>query len=277
MGTQIAKELFAAAFAAILNRLKIVFLGTGTSTGVPAIGCDCAVCLSADPLNKRYRSSIFVESDDLSLVVDTTPDFRSQCLRANINKLDGVIYTHEHSDHLLGLDDLRRFCLMHNKRIPVYGSSRVNEYIRRIFPYAVRQPAPYKGLPEVELHEINGPFQVGHLRVIPYSMPHGSTTALGFRFDDARGPRFAYLTDCKEVSPEIRRDVREIPLLILDALREKSHPTHLSLDEAIAVVKDTRPGQTLFTHIAHEMDHRGINARLPAGIALAYDGQIVEA
>ncbi len=217
-----------------------------------------------------------MESEGLSLVVDTTPDFRSQCLRANISKLDAILYTHEHSDHILGLDDLRRFCLMHNKRLPAYGSLRVLEYIRRIFPYAVHQPPPYKGLPEVDLREINGPFQIAHLHVTPYRMPHGSTTTMGFRFDDARGPRFAYLTDCKEVSQSIRQDLLGIPLLILDALREKPHPTHLSLDEALAVVKDIRPGQVLFTHIAHEMDHRNTNAKLPAGAALGYDGQVIE-
>lgn len=199
-----------------------------------------------------------------------------QCLRARIRDLDAIIYTHEHSDHLLGLDELRRFCTLHDKRLPVYGSARVLEYIRRIFPYAVQKPPPYKGLPELDLHEISGSFALGHLRITPYCMPHGKTTSLGFRFDDARGPQFAYLTDCKEVSEEIRRDIRGIALLILDALRPTPHPTHLSLSEALDVARDVQPVRALFTHITHDMDHRSMNAELPPNVRLACDEQVVE-
>ncbi len=257
--------------------LKITFLGTGTSHGVPAIGCRCDVCRSPDPLNKRLRSSIFVESRGFRFVVDTTPDFRMQCLRAEIGDLDAILYTHEHSDHLLGLDELRRFNTMHDKRLPAYGSARVLECIRRIFPYAVLEAPPYKGLPELDLHEITGPFKLHHLRVTPYRLPHGHTETLGFRFDNARGPRFAYLTDCKEVPAAVRRDIRGIPLLILDALRKTAHPTHLNLEDALAVVKEVKPHRAFFTHIAHEIDHNLTNAELPPAVALAYDGQVLEA
>jgi len=208
--------------------------------------------------------------------VDTTPEFRLQCLRANIQQVDAIVYTHEHSDHLLGLDELRRFTALQNKRIPVYGSRRVLDFIQRIFPYAVQIPVPYKGLPELDLHEIQGAFSIGHFRLIPYRMPHGGTETLGFRFDDQRGPQFAYLTDCKEVATTIRKDIKNIPLLILDALRKKPHPTHLSLDEAIEVVRDIKPKQALFTHIAHDLDHHQTNAELPSNMRLAYDGQMVE-
>ncbi len=240
------------------------------------IGCSCEVCHSPDPLNKRARSSILVESNGFHLVVDTTPDFRLQCLRANIQNLDAIVYTHEHSDHIMGLDDLRRFCDLHGKRLPAYGSARVIEYIHRIFPYAVQKPPPYRGLPELDLHEIKGAFQLNHLRLTPYRMPHGSTESLGFRFDDTQGPRFAYITDCKEVSAAVRKDIRGIPLLILDALRKTPHPTHLTIDEALEVVRDVQPGRALFTHIAHNLDHTQTNAELPKGTNLAYDGQVVE-
>lgn len=209
-------------------------------------------------------------------MVDTTPDFRAQCLRADIRNLDAIVYTHEHSDHMLGLDELRRFCVMHNKRLPVYGSQRVLNYIRRVFPYAVEKPAPYKGLPELDLHEIHGKFTLGSLQLIPYSMPHGLVETLGFRFDDHHGPRFAYLTDCKHVSQSIRQDIHGIPLLILDALRETPHPTHLSVSEALEVIREIQPSRTLLTHICHDLDHDLMNRKLPSDVSLAHDGQVVE-
>jgi phosphoribosyl 1,2-cyclic phosphate phosphodiesterase len=240
------------------------------------IACECAVCLSTDPKNKRFRSSIYVESEGFRLVVDTTPDFRSQCLRARIQGLDAILYTHEHSDHILGLDDLRRFCSIQDQRIPAYASEKVIAYIHRMFPYAVEKPPPYKGLPEIDVHEIRGPFQLGPFMLTPYQLPHGRTQSLGFRFSDQHGPRFAYLTDCKEVAPEIRRELKGIPLLILDALRKTPHPTHLSVSEALEVVSEIQPGQTFFTHIAHELDHEAMNAELPGQVRLAYDGLQVE-
>jgi phosphoribosyl 1,2-cyclic phosphate phosphodiesterase len=190
--------------------------------------------------------------------------------------LDAILYTHEHSDHLLGLDELRRFCLLHDKRLPVYTSRRVIGYIERMFPYALVNPPPYKGLPELDLHEIQGEFKLGSLTVKSYVMPHGSTQSLGFRFSDQQGSRFAYLTDCKEVSEEIRKDIAGIPLLILDALRKKPHPTHLSLDEAVEVTRAVKPDRALFTHIYHELEHHQTNQELPKHIALAYDGQVIE-
>ncbi len=256
--------------------VQVTFLGTGTSHGVPMIGCECAVCHSPDPLNRRYRSSILVEARGFRLVVDTTPDFRAQCLRAGVRDLDAIVYTHEHSDHLLGLDELRRFCTLHDKRLPAYGTRRVLDSIQRVFPYAVVNPPPYKGVPELDLHEILGPFALGPFRLTPYQMPHGGTESTGYRFDDESGPRFAYLTDCKEVAPAIRRDLHGIPLLILDALRHRPHPTHLSVAEALEVVREIRPARALFTHICHELEHAATNADLPEGAALAYDGQVVK-
>lgn len=256
--------------------MKITFLGTGTSHGVPMIGCECAVCSSTDPLNKRLRSSLLVESGGFRLLVDTTPDLRAQCLRANIGDLDAILYTHEHSDHVLGLDELRRFCVIHDKRLPAYGSGRVLRSIERIFPYAVGAPPPYKGLPELDLHEIDGAFLLGPWRLRPYWLPHGETQSMGFRFDEDGRPVFAYLTDCKDVPVAVRKEIRGIPLLILGVLRKRPHPTHLSIREALEVVAEVRPSRTLFTHICHELDHSPINAELPRGVALACDEQVVE-
>lgn len=255
---------------------RITFLGTGTSHGVPMIACDCAVCRSTDPRNRRLRPSILVERDGFVLLVDTTPDLREQCLRANVRRLDAILYTHEHNDHLTGLDELRRFCVLHDCRLPAHGPRKVLDSIARMFPYAVSRPPPYKGLPELDLHEIAGPFELGPWRITPHELPHGSTRALGFRFDDPRGPSFAYFTDCAEVPSPARASLRGVPLLILDALRDRPHPTHLTVAQALEVVRDVGPGRALFTHVCHELDHATANAALPDGVALAYDGLVVE-
>jgi phosphoribosyl 1,2-cyclic phosphate phosphodiesterase len=258
--------------------VKITFLGTGTSYGIPMLACPCAVCTSDSPKNKRLRTSALIDvSPGFRFIIDTTPDFRTQCLRAGVDRLDAILFTHEHSDHLLGLDEVRRYCVLQKQRLPVYGAPKVLEYIRRIFPYAVSNPPPYKGLPELDLHAITGTFQMGGLTVIPFSLPHGSTQTLGFRFDDPQeGPCLAYLTDCKEVDPTTRAALKNVPVLVLDALRKAPHPTHLSLDEALEVVRDIQPGHTYFTHIAHESDHETVNAELPDRVQLAYDGLVLE-
>lgn len=239
------------------------------------VACDCAVCRSTDPHNRRLRPSILVEHEDFIVVVDTTPDFREQCLRANLRRVDAILYTHEHNDHLVGLDELRRFCLLHDRRLPAYGPARAMRSIERMFPYAVHRPPPYKGLPELDLHEVTGPFTLGPWRITPWTLPHGNTETLAFRFDDARGPRFAYFTDCAKVPPPARESIRGIPLLILDALRHRPHPTHLTVEQALEVVADVRPAHTFFTHMCHELDHAATNAALPAGVALAHDGLVV--
>ncbi|MCC7518735.1 MAG: MBL fold metallo-hydrolase [Verrucomicrobiae bacterium] len=240
------------------------------------IACDCAVCRSTDPHNRRLRPSILIERNGFSLVVDTTPDFREQCLRSNVRRLDAILYTHEHNDHLTGLDELRRFCALDDRRLPAYGPKRVIESIERMFPYAVHRPPPYKGLPELDLREITGPFDLGPFRITPHELPHGATKTLGLIFADASGPVFAYYTDCAAVPPSAREGLRGIPLLILDALRHRPHPTHLSIEQALEVVREVRPGRALFTHICHDLDHAATNAALPEGAALAHDGLVVE-
>lgn len=240
------------------------------------LACSCDVCTSSNPKNKRFRTSAFITHDDFQFIIDTTPDLRMQCLREDIRRIDTVLYTHEHSDHLLGLDELRRYCTLQKKRMPVYGSPNVLEYIRRIFPYTIVQPPPYPGLPELNLHEITGPLKLGKLTVTPFEMPHGLTKTFGFRFDDDQGPRFAYLTDGKIISSEIKRAIRNIPVLVLGALRDMPHPTHLSISEALQVVEDVQPGKTFFVHMSHEVEHDEVESRLPNNVRLAYDGLTVE-
>ncbi|MDD2707406.1 MAG: MBL fold metallo-hydrolase [Verrucomicrobiae bacterium] len=257
--------------------MRITFLGTGTSTGVPMIGCSCPVCQSKDPANQRLRSSIHIQSGEKSLIVDTTTDFRLQCLRAGIDRVDAVIYTHEHADHILGVDELRPLCLRQDSRIPLYGSARVLENIRRIFPYAVHQPPPYKGLPQVDLHEITGTFRIGHIGITPFELPHGPRfKSHGFIFNEGRGPCLGYFTDCKAVPENARRSLKGIKILILDALRKNDHLTHLTLSEALEIVREIQPGHAYFTHMNHEMDHATVSAELPRGVQLAHDGLVID-
>lgn len=256
--------------------MRVTFLGTGTSHGVPMIACGCAVCRSNDPRNRRLRPSILIERDGMILLVDTTPDLREQCLRANVQRLDAILLTHEHNDHLIGLDELRRFCALQDCRLPLYGRKPVLACVERIFPYALHRPPPYKGLPEFDLHEIGGPLALGPFRITPHLLPHGAADVLGLVFSDERGTRFAYYTDCSAVPAAAREPLRGIPLLILDALRRRAHPSHLTIDQALEVVRDVRPARTLLTHICHDLDHAATNAGLPQDVRLAHDGLTVE-
>lgn len=254
----------------------MTFLGTGTSVGVPVIGCDCEVCTSSDPRNKRLRTSAFLETPEVRFVIDTTPDFRTQCLRENIRKLDAVLYTHSHSDHILGFDDLRRFCEMEDRGMPVYAGAATMEHIRRVFAYAFEQEQVFKTYVRPEPVVFEAPFWIGENHVVPVDLPHGRFTTNGFVFFRNSSKLLAYYTDCHDVPPDAVRHAAGAKVLVLDALRSTYHSTHLTIEAAVEFAKKIGAEQTWLVHMCHEVEHTETNARLPAGIQLAHDGLRLE-
>lgn len=249
--------------------MEILFLGTGTSHGVPMIGCDCAVCRSDDPRDNRLRPSIYITGDQgTRVLIDTTPDLRQQCLRERITRVDAVVYTHAHADHTLGFDELRRFNHLTKRPVPVYGDEATLQAITRTFSYAFEKGAAAGGgVPDASLTVIAGPFGVGELAFQPLTVYHGAHPVLGFRIG-----RFAYLTDCNAVPEDTIQLLGDLDVLVLDALRHRSHPTHYSLSEATAVAQRIGARRTLFTHMCHDLGHAATCAVLPEGLSLAYDG-----
>lgn len=236
------------------------------------IACDCAVCLSDSPRDKRMRPSIVIQSADTSLLVDTTPELRLQCLANDIRRVDAVLYTHYHVDHVAGLDDLRRFSAIQEAAIPCYGQSATLDRIRAMFPYVFDPIGTHpSAVPRLSLRTIDGAFEVGDCRVTPIPLLHGSMPVLGFRVG-----RFAYCTDVSEIPAASWELLRDLDVLILDALRLRPHPTHFNLDQAVDHAAKIGAGRTYFTHIAHEMGHAETNASLPSGMELAYDGLQIE-
>jgi len=247
--------------------MVITFLGTGTSTGVPILACSCGVCKSADPHDKRTRPSILVEHDGRVVLIDATPDLRAQALREGLARLDAVLFTHAHADHVLGLDDTRAYYFRQQVPLPIYADERCLASIKRIFTYIFDGTYPYGGVGKLDPHVIEGPFDLWGLRVTPVPVMHGDAAILGFRFRDV-----AYLTDVSKI-PETSLPLLEgLDVLILDALRHKPHPTHFSLEQAVETVERLQPRCAFFTHIAHELGHQETNARLPSHVRLAYDG-----
>jgi phosphoribosyl 1,2-cyclic phosphate phosphodiesterase len=234
------------------------------------IGCDCEVCLSPDPRNKRLRSSICVETPECSWVVDTGADFRTQALRENIRKVDAVIFTHSHTDHIMGFDDLRRFSYARGS-MPVYASTETMRDLARVFEFAFKGTYTIPGYLKPEPHVIDGPFALGSTIITPLPVPHGDSVINGYLFSRGDKKLVAYLSDCSAVQDAIVDLIAGVKVLIIDALREKPHPTHLSVEQALAVAARVRPGETYFTHIAHELP-QAAESRLPAGTHIAYDG-----
>jgi len=253
-----------------MARLRLTFLGTGTSMGVPTLGCECRVCLSSDPRDRRTRPSLLVEYDGHAVLIDTAPDLRQQLLRINLKRVDAVLYTHGHADHILGLDDLRAFNLKQGK-IDVYANAETQEIIRRTFFYIFSGGTPDSTVPEVELRDLDGPLELYGQRFEPLPVWHGQMPILGFRFGPA-----AYVTDFSSIPPESLEKLRDLRVLVLDALRDRPHPNHSTVDQSLALVEELRPERAFFTHIAHDLGHTQTNARLPAGVELAYDGLVVE-
>lgn len=251
--------------------MRLTFLGTGTSTGVPTVTCRCKVCTSADPCDQRTRPSLLIEFDGRVVLVDTTPDFRQQALREKMDRLDAVVFTHAHADHILGLDDTRVFYFRQQVPLPIWADPRSMETLRTIFAYIFHGTYKYGGVGKLDPHLIEGPFELWGLKMIPVPVLHGDLPVLGFRFGPA-----AYVTDFSAV-PETSLPLLEgLEVLILDALRHKPHPTHSNLEQSLALVERLKPRRALFTHIAHELGHEETNAILPPHVRLAYDGQQIE-
>jgi phosphoribosyl 1,2-cyclic phosphate phosphodiesterase len=250
---------------------RLVFLGTGTSVGVPAIGCGCAVCTSGDPRNNRTRCGLAVGLPAGNLLVDTPPDLRQQLLREQIGIVHGVLYTHEHADHIFGLDDLRIMQFYLGGAVPLFCERRVEQRIRKSFDYAFQSPEGlHRGaIPQLAFHAIGlEPFDVLGARVIPLRLEHGpGTPVLGFRFGNV-----AYCTDTCGIPPESMELLAGLDVLILDCLRRQPHVTHFGLSQALEIVDKLRPKRTLFTHMSHDLEHAATNEALPPGVALAYDG-----
>lgn len=255
-----------------MRDMEVTFLGTGTSHGIPVIGCGCAVCRSTDPRDKRLRTAIHIRTPSLSLAVDTTPDFRAQCLRENITRLDAVLYTHSHVDHILGFDDLRRFCELEKKEMPVFGSAATLENLRRVFQYAFDGSAKFPNYVRPAPREIGGPFELGGLRIVPVELPHGRMVTNGFVFEQNGRRMFAYFTDCAGIPPEAEEAARGAEVLVIDALRHNAHSTHFTVQGAIEASRRIAPGKTYFIHMCHELGHAETEASMPDGIQLAYDG-----
>lgn len=253
--------------------MKVTLLGTGTSHGIPMIGCDCEICTSPDPRDTRTRASIVVAYDDeTSILVDTTPEFRMQCLACRVQRCDAVLFTHHHADHLTGLDDVRRFNWLQSGPIDCYGLPSTLRRVTQMFDYAFTHDPDYPSAkPHLIAQPIDGVFEICGKRIVPVPLLHGRMPILGFRFGD-----FAYCTDCSAVPPEAMDLLTGLDVLVLDALRIRPHPTHFNLEQAIECAERIGARQTLFTHIAHELMHEPTNQQLPAGMALAYDGQTVE-
>lgn len=250
--------------------MKITILGSGTSTGVPMVGCSCPVCASLDPHDKRTRSSILIETGGKFILVDTSTDLRKQALREKIPHIDAVLFTHSHADHINGIDDMRGFHFIHKRVIPCYGSKDTIEAISRSFSYIFKglEAAGYH--PLLDPHVLHGQFSLFSHRIIPIPLVHGLTNATGYRIDNV-----AYLTDCSAIPEGSRAMLKGLDTLIIDALRYTPHTTHLNIEAALKIVEELKPGRTVFTHLTHEVPHRN-GERLPEGVEFAYDGMVLE-
>ncbi|MCC7157197.1 MAG: MBL fold metallo-hydrolase [Bryobacterales bacterium] len=254
------------------GRLQVTVLGSGTSVGVPTIGCSCRVCMSSDPRDKRLRPSVLLRHNGHAVVIDTGPDFRQQALRSHLDRLDAVLFTHAHADHILGIDDLRPYNFHQKRVIPIYAAEPTFEVIRRVFAYVFFSGETESSRPRVETHVFNTePFEVHGLNVQPVPLLHGKASVHGFRIG-----RFAYLTDHSEIPEESLARLRDLDVLFLDALRYKPHPTHSTIDRSLKYVEQLAPRRTYFTHISHDLLHQRAEELLPPNVRLAYDGLEIE-
>ncbi len=253
--------------------MKITFLGTGTSQGVPVIACDCEVCKSIDFRDKRLRTSAMVEVNGVRIVFDSGPDFRQQMLREKVQDINAVVFTHEHKDHVAGLDDVRPFNFKHKKDLPIYCTDKVFEALKREYLYVFDDSFKYPGIPQIQPQIIdNQPFEVDGVRLLPIEVWHHKLPVLGFRIGD-----FAYITDCNRIEENEKRKLTGLKVLVLNALRREKHISHFTLEEAIALGKELKAESVYFTHISHHLGkHVAVSAELPDNMFLAHDGLSLE-
>jgi phosphoribosyl 1,2-cyclic phosphate phosphodiesterase len=248
--------------------VKVTFLGSGTSQGVPVIGCNCKVCTSLDFRDKRLRASVHIEIEGHSFIIDSGPDFRQQVLRERINQLDALIFTHEHKDHTAGMDDIRSFNFLQKKDMPIYGRKSVLDQLKREFAY-IFEGTKYPGIPRVEVLEIeNKPFDIEGIKFTPIEVLHYKLPVFGYRIED-----FTYITDAKTITQEEKQKIKGTKVLVLNARQSEPHPSHLTVDEAIELAQEINAERTFFTHMSHKIGtHSKISARLPKNIEFAFDG-----
>lgn len=252
-------------------KATLTVLGSGTSMGVPTIGCTCRVCHSSDPHDRRTRPSVMLNYDGHCVLIDTTPDFREQAIRENISRLDAVIYTHAHADHILGLDDVRPLSFRSPEKIPLYAHEGTAQALQSIFRYIFDANYKYAGIARVELRPINGSLNLFGAHFEPVKVLHGDAEIHGFRFGSA-----AYLTDFSQIPPESMERLRGLDILFLDALRHRPHPTHSSVSNSLRLVEELQPRRAFFTHISHDLPHRETNESFPEHVRLAHDGLKLE-
>ncbi len=256
--------------------LAVTFLGTGTSIGVPVIQCDCPTCRSADPRDERCRSSVYLESETASWVIDTGAEFRLQALRARIAKVDAVLYTHSHADHIMGFDDLRRFSSLNGDRMPIYAAAPTMQNLQSVFYYAFSGQARFPGYVHPQPRLIEKPFYLGKNEIIPIPVEHGKAHVFGFLVRQHGCSKFAYISDCKAILPDGFQQLGDLHTLVLGTPCRRSHPTHLSLEEGIALAESIGPRQTFLTHLSHDFLHAETAKALPPNIFLAFDGLRLE-
>ncbi len=255
------------------TKIRVTFLGTATSIGVPVIACDCPVCTSTDKKDKRFRASVLVQIGETAIAIDCGPDFRIQMIRENVQNLDAVIFTHEHRDHIAGLDDIRAFNYVLNKKIDIYGCERVMEAIVTEFPYIFSENVRYFGAPQLEIHKITcDPFNINGIEIIPIQVLHDKLLVLGFRIGD-----FTYITDASYISEEEKQKIKGSKVIVLNALRNSKHVSHFSVAEAVEILQELKPEQAYLTHVSHFIGlHEEVNKKLPSFIQLAYDSLVIE-
>ena len=252
--------------------LRLTFLGTGTSQGIPVIACECEVCRSIDPRDKRLRTSVMIETQGKTIVIDTGPDFRQQMLREQVKQLDAVVFTHEHKDHMAGMDDVRAFNFFQKRAMDIYASARVQESLKRDFHYAF-SANPYPGVPQLNLHTIDWePFSVAGVEFVPFEVLHHKLPVHAFRIGDC-----TYITDANYLSEESKGIANNSKVLVLNALRKKAHISHFTLDEALELIEELQPERAYLTHLSHQMGkHVDVSRLLPDNVEIAYDGLKVE-